>query len=100
MHDLTALLDHRHLVLASRNSGGLECGDIGRLADRVGKETYWNACFKVTHLDLRFNGWVSLKTGNGNQIHIVETELGQLRNHGLDEDGGQDRRQDNPAQPG
>ena len=87
MHDLTTLLDHRHLVLTNRNSGSLECSDVGCLADRIAEEAHRNACLEVTHLDLRLYGWVSLKAGNRNQIHVIKAELGQLRNHGLDEDG-------------
>ena len=88
MHDLTALLDHRHLVLTNRNSGSLKCSNVGCLADRVAEEAHRNACLEVTHLDLRLYGWVSLKAGNRNQIHVIKAELSQLRNHGLDEDGG------------
>ena len=87
MHDLAALFDHWHLVFANRNGGSLECGDIGCLADRVAEEADRNACLKVTHLDFSLYGWVSLHTGNGNQVHIVEGKLSELRNHRLDENG-------------
>ena len=72
MHDLAALLDHRHLVFASRYGGCLECGDVCSLADRVGEEADRDACLEITHFDFGFYGWVSLKAGNGNQVHVIE----------------------------
>ena len=38
VHDLAALLDHGLLVLTGGHRGGLEGGDVGRLADGVAKE--------------------------------------------------------------
>ena len=87
MHDFLALLQHRQLVFAYRHYSSAEGGDICSLADRVAEEAGRNACFKVTHFDFILNGRVTLQTGYGDQIHIVEGQLGQLRYHGLDEKG-------------
>ena len=46
----------------------------------VGEKSYRDACLKITHLNLSLNGWVSLQSGNSNQIHIEKGELCQLRN--------------------
>jgi len=86
VHDFAALLEHRLLVLADRNSRSVECGDVRRLTDRIAEKTDRNAGFKVAHLDLCLNGRVALYTGHGDKVHIVERQLGQLRHHGLDED--------------
>ena len=78
--DLSCLLDHRQLVFSYRNSRCLESCDIGCLADRVGEKSYRDACLKITHLNLSLNGWVSLQSGNSNQIHIEKGKLCQLWN--------------------
>ena len=85
--DLLCLLDHRHLILSNRNGRCLECSDVGCLADRVGEESNRDARLKVSHLDLRFYGWVSLQSGNRNEIHIIKRKLAQFRNLRLDKDG-------------
>ena len=79
VYDLTALFDHRKLILTYRYSRCLKRCDICCLADRISKESYRNTCFKITHLDLRFNCWVSLKTGYRNQIHIIKRKFCQFR---------------------
>ena len=88
MNDLSCLLHHRHLVLTSRNHVCLEGCDIGSLTDRIGKEANRDAGLKVSHLDLTLYGWVSLQSGNRNDVHKVSGHLIKLRHHGLDKDRG------------
>ena len=86
VYDFLTLLDHWHLILANRYVGCTECCDIGCLTDWVAEETNRDACLEVTHLDLCLYSRVTLHTGNGNEVHIIECKLGQFRNHRLDED--------------
>ena len=86
MHDLAALLQHGHLILTGRHSGGTECRDIRCLADGVGEEAHRDAGLEVPHLDLALHGGVALQAAHRDQIHIIEAQLCQLRHHGLDED--------------
>ena len=59
-----------------------------RLADRVAEEAYRDAGLEVPLLDLRLDGRIALDAGHGDEVHVVEGQLGQLRHHGLDEDAG------------
>ena len=86
--DLACLLEHRLLVFAGRDMGGLEGRDVARLADRVAEETGRNAGFEILLLDFCFDSRISLETRNGDEVHIVHGEFGELRYHGLDEDAG------------
>ena len=86
MDDLAALLDHGALVLACRDSSGLEGGDVRSLADGVSEEAHRDAGLEVLLLDLGLDGGVALQAGDGDEVHIIEAQLGQLRHHGLDED--------------
>ena len=79
MYDFLTLFQHRQLVFANRNRGCTECSDVRSLADGIAEKS------KITHLDLCFNGRVSLYSGNRYQIHIVKGQLCQLRNHRLNE---------------
>ena len=88
MHDLAALLDHGLLVLAGGHGGGLEGGDIGRLADGVAEEAHRDAGLKVAHLDLGLHGGVALQAAHGDEVHVIEAQLGELGHHGLDENVG------------
>jgi hypothetical protein len=88
VHDLAALLDHGLLVLTGGHRGGLEGGDIGRLADGVAEEAHRDAGLEVAHLDLALHGGVALQAAHGDQIHIIEAQFRQLRHHGLDKDVG------------
>ena len=60
VNDLTSLLDHWSLVFTNRNGGCLKCSNICCLADRVGKETNWDAGLEITHLDLGFYSRITL----------------------------------------
>ena len=86
MHDLAALLDHGLLILTGGHGGSLESGDIGSLTDGVAEEAHRDAGFEVAHLDLALHGGVALQTADGDQILVVEAQLGQLGHHGLDKD--------------
>ena len=86
--DLAALLEHRLLVLADRHSGRSKGRDVCRLADRVAEEAYRDAGLEVPLPDLRLDGRIALDAGHGDEVHVVEGQLGQLRHHGLDEDAG------------
>lgn len=86
--DLACLLEHRLLVFAGRDMGGLEGRDVARLADRVAEEAGRDAGFEILLLDLRFDSRISLETRNGDEVHVVHGEFGELRHHGLDEDAG------------
>ena len=86
MDDLAALLDHGALVLACGDGSGLEGGDVRSLADGVSEEAHRDAGLEVLLLDLRLDGGVALQAGDGDEVHIIETQLGQLGHHGLDED--------------
>ena len=88
MYDFFTLFDHRHLVFTNRYACGTESGDVSGLADRVAEESNRDAGFEVSHLNLSFYSRVTLYTGYSNQIHIVESQLGQFRDHGLDENRG------------
>ena len=86
MDDLAALLDHGALVLTCGDGSGLEGGDVRSLADGVSEEAHRDAGLEVLLLDLCLDGGVALQTGNGDEVHIIEAQLGQLGHHGLDED--------------
>ena len=86
MHDLAALLQHRHLIFTGGDCRRAECRDISGLADGIGKETNGDAGFKILLLDLRLDGGVALQAGHRDQIHVVEAQLGEFRHHGLDKD--------------
>ena len=86
MDDLAALLDHGALVLACGDGSGLEGGDVRSLADGVSEEAHRDAGLEVLLLDLRLDGGVALQAGDGDEVHIIEAQLGQLGHHGLDED--------------
>ena len=86
--DLACLLEHRLLVFAGRDMGGLEGRDIARLADRVAEEAGRDAGFEILLLDLCLDRRISLETRNGDEVHVVHGEFGELRHHGLDEDAG------------
>ena len=86
--DLLALLQHGQLILAHGDGGGPEGGDVRRLADGIAEEAHGDAGLKVAHLNLRLDGGVALDPGHGDQVHIIEGQLRQLRDHGLDEQGG------------
>ena len=86
MDDLAALLDHGALVLACGDGSGLEGGDVRSLADGVSEEAHRDAGLEVLLLDLGLDGGVALQAGDGDEVHIIEAQLGQLRHHGLDED--------------
>ena len=80
MDDFLALLEHGHLILACRNGGGAERGDVGSLAHRVAEEAERDAGLKVLLLDLGLDGRVALNAGDGDQVHVIEGELGELGN--------------------
>ena len=86
MNDLAALLDHGALVLTCGDGSGLEGGDVRSLADGVSEEAHRDAGLEVLLLDLGLDGGVALQAGDGDEVHIIEAQLGQLRHHGLDED--------------
>ena len=86
MDDLAALLDHGALVLTCGDGSGLEGGDVRSLADGVSEEAHRDAGLEVLLLDLGLDGGVALQAGDGDEVHIIEAQLGQLRHHGLDED--------------
>ena len=86
MDDLAALLDHGALVLACGDGSGLEGGDVRSLADGVSEEAHRDAGLEVLLLDLGLDGGVALQAGDGDEVHIIEAQLGQLGHHGLDED--------------
>ena len=88
MYDLLALLKHRQLILTDRNCGRTERGNICRLADRITEEPDRNTRLEIPHLNLCLYGRIALHAGNSDKIHIVESQLGQLRNHRLNEDRG------------
>ena len=79
-HNLLGLLQHGQLILTHRNGGCLESGDVRRLADGIAEESHRDAGLEVPQLDLRLHRGVSLQSGEGHQIHIVESQLRQLRN--------------------
>ena len=88
MYNLLALLEHWKLIFANRNSSSAECSDICSLADWIAEESNRDACLKITHLDFRFNCRITLYTCHSNKVHIIESKLCKLRNHGLDKDSG------------
>ena len=68
--------------------GGVECGDVRRLAHRVAEEAQGHAGFEVLLLDLRLDGGVPLDPGHGDQVHIIGRQFEEFRDQALDEDGG------------
>ena len=88
MHDFLRLLDHGSLVLAYGNRGGMESGDIRRLADGIGEKAHRNAGLKVPHLNLGFHCRISLQPGYRDQIHVIKGKLTQLRNLRLNQQSG------------
>ena len=59
-HDLLGLLQHRKLVFPYRHRRSFKRRDIRCLTDRVGEKSHRNACLKISHLNLGFNGRISL----------------------------------------
>ena len=87
-HDFSCLLDHRFLILTDRNGRCLKRGDIGSLADRIGKETDRDAVLELSHLDLGLDRRISLKSCDCDQIHIVESQLCEFHDLRLNEQVG------------
>ena len=83
--DLARLLQHGQLILAHGHGIGHEGGDVRRLADGIGQKAHGDAVVKAAELDLRFDGGVALQTRQRHQIHVVERQLRQLADHGLNE---------------
>ena len=88
VNDLLTLLQHGQLVFAYRYMGSTESRDICSLADGIAEEADRNAGFEITHQDLCLYGRVSLYAGYRYQIHVIEGQLGELGDHGLDKDRG------------
>ena len=85
-YKFTCDFKHRLLILAGWYGRGLEKGDVCSLADRIAEESEWNVCLKVTHLDLGLHGRVALYSADGNQIHQIGGQFGQLWYLALDEE--------------
>ena len=83
-HQFTGHLQHRLLVLTSRNGSSLEGSNIGSLAHRIAEEAQWDIRLKVTHLDFRLHGRISLHARYRDEVHQVGSQLSQFRNHTLD----------------
>ena len=60
VYDLSGLFDHGQLITTYGNGGRLESGNIGSLADGIGKKSHRDAGFEVTNLNLTLYGRVSL----------------------------------------
>ena len=88
MDDLLALLKHRKLIFTYRYMCCTKGSDISSLTDRIAEKAYRNTGFKITHLNLGFNGRITLYSCYRNQIHIIKGKFCQLRNHGLDKNIG------------
>ena len=86
-HDFPAQLQHRLLVLAYRNGGGHESGDIRSLAHRIVEEAHRDVIPKTSHLNFGFDGRVPLHAGHGNQVHVIHGQLVELRHQGLNHNG-------------
>ena len=82
-HDFAALLQHRLLVLACRHSGGLAERDVGSLRNGIGEEAHGHALAEVAHLQFRLHRRIALQASHVHQIHIVDSQFRQFRNHRL-----------------
>ena len=68
-------------IFSCRNCCCTERSDICCLTDWITEESYRNTRLKVSHFNLRLNGWISLHTGNCNKIHIIKCKFRKFRNH-------------------
>ena len=85
-HDFARLLDHRQLVLADRHQVRLENRDVRRLRDRVRVETDRQTFGEIFLFDFLLERRITFECRDRNQVHEVDRELGQLRNHRLHHD--------------
>ena len=88
MNNFLTLLKHRKLIFTYRYMRCTKSCDICGLADRITEESNRNAGFKITLFNFRFNCRIALHTCYSNQIHIIKSQLCQLRNHGLNKNIG------------
>lgn len=79
-NDFSCLFNHRFLIFTNRHCSSLESSNISSLTDRISKETYRNACFKITHLNFSLYCRITLQSRNSYQIHKIETQLIKFRN--------------------
>ena len=86
--DLSGLFDHGKLILPHRHGSGLKCGDIGSLADGIGKKSHRDAGLKISQFDLVFHCRIPLESGHSHQVHVVKGQFRQFRDLGLDKQGG------------
>ena len=84
-HDFPALLEHRQLILAHRHRRGAEGGDVRRLTDGIAEEAHRHAGLEIALLNFGLHRGVALHARHGDEVHIIEGQFRQLRNHRLDE---------------
>jgi hypothetical protein len=85
-YDLSALFEHRLLILSDRYDRCLEGSDIAGLTDRISEESYRNTLsLKTSELEFGFDRRVPLYSGYCDEIHVVNCQFMQLRHLRLDE---------------
>ena len=89
--DLVGLLDHRRLILADRDDGGLERGNVRRLRGRVAQEARRDIAAEAAAVDLVLDRRVALESGDGHEVQIEHRQLGQRGQGGLHADRGRGR---------
>ena len=69
------------------DGGGAERRDVRRLAYGVGEEAHGDAGLEVAHLYLGLHRGIALQARDGDEVHVIERQLAQLRYLRLDEQG-------------
>ena len=79
-------LDHRLLVLAHRHGRRLEKCDVGSLRNGIAEEAQRDVGLEVAHLDFSLHRRIALYAADGDEIHQIGGELGELGDMTLDEE--------------
>ena len=83
VHQFARHFEHRLLVFASRYGRGLEQGDVGSLRDGIAEKAQGDVSLEVAHLNLGLHGRVALYAADGDEVHQIGGQLGQLDNLAL-----------------
>ena len=87
LDNLARLLNHRELIVADRDNGGVKSRDVRRLRNRIREEAHGQSFVgKAAHLNFRLDGWVARKARGGYHIHIVKRQRVQSGQSRLDAD--------------
>ena len=86
-YELARDLEHGLLVFAGRHGGSLEERDVGCLRHGIAEEAQRDVGLEVAHLDFGLHRGIALHARDGDEVHQIGGELGELGYLALDEQG-------------